>query len=202
MKKAAPKKRPYRMRARAEEVEATRERILRSAYELWLRVPYEALTLDMVGQRAGVSKQTVIRQFSSKDELAVAVVDWQRPREEAGRVTEPGDVATGLSKLLDRYEVMGDANARLIEVERSIVAIQYLMTQARESHRGWVEHVFSPFLPKRRGAARTRRVMAFYAATDVYLWKLLRRDFGLSREETEAVFRQLLDALVQAGEKP
>jgi len=196
VKKASPKKRPYRMRARAQGVEATRERILHCAYELWIEQPYEAVTLEAVAERAGVSKQTVIRQFASKDELAVAVVDWQRPREEAGRQTEPGDVETALSRLLQRYEAMGDANTRVLELERSIPAIHYLLSQARESHRSWVEHVFGPFLPKRSGAARERRIMAFYAATEVYLWKLLRRDFGLSRAETTAVFHELVGALV------
>jgi AcrR family transcriptional regulator len=190
------------MHARAEGVEATRERILRSAYELWLEQPYEAVTLETVGQRAGVSKQTVIRQFSSKDELAVAVVDWQRPREESDRQTEPGDVETALAKLLQRYEVMGDANTRLIEIERSVPAIQYLLAQARESHRTWVEHVFAPFLPKRSGPARARRITAFYAATDVYLWKLLRRDFALSRADTKAIFRELVLSLALRKETP
>ena len=49
----------------------------------------------------------------------------------------------------------------------------------------------------RRGAARERRVMAFYAATDVYIWKLLRRDFGLDPGQTRAVFRELVEALVK-----
>ena len=201
MKKPGRKKRPYRMGARAQGVEATRERILRCAYELWIAQPYDAVTFETVAERAGVSKQTVIRQFSSKDELAVAVVDWQRPREEADRQTEPGDLETALSKLLQRYEAIGDANTRLLEMERSVEPIRYFLAQARESHRAWVEHVFGPFLPKRRSAARAQRIMAFYAATDVYLWKLLRRDFGFSREETKAVFHQLVDALVRTGNR-
>jgi AcrR family transcriptional regulator len=192
----APRKnRVYRQDARARSVEMTRENILRCAYELWLEVPYDALTMESVAQRAGVSKQTVIRQFTSKDDLAVAVVDWQRPKEEKGRDAEPGDVTSALSRLIDRYETMGDANVRVLEIERSVPAIQYLLKNGRESHRGWIEHVFAPFLPK-RGTARERRVMALYAATDVYLWKLLRRDFGLGREETKAVFQEMVEALV------
>lgn len=38
--------------------------------------------------------------------------------------------------------------------------------------------------------------MAFYAATEVTIWKLLRRDFQLSRADTEAVFLALVSGLV------
>ena len=43
--------------------------------------------------------------------------------------------------------------------------------------------------------------MAFYAATEVMLWKLLRRDFGLSRKETEAVLLALVSGLVKQRQK-
>ena len=43
--------------------------------------------------------------------------------------------------------------------------------------------------------------MAFYAATEVMLWKLLRRDFGLSRKETEAVFLTLVSGLANQSRK-
>ena len=93
MKKVAAK-RVYRMTARAKSADETRERILARAYDLWLAEPYESVTLEAIAARAKVTKQTILRLFSSKDELAVAVVDWQRPREEAGRQTEPGDAWT------------------------------------------------------------------------------------------------------------
>jgi AcrR family transcriptional regulator len=189
------KKRGYRMEARADSVEATREAILRAVYALWLVQDYDAVTLEQVAERAGVTKQTVIRQFGSKDKLAVATVDWQRPREEAGRVVEPGDVKAAVEVLVSRYERMGDANVRVLALEHRVPAIAYLLEEGRKSHRSWVERVFAPFLPARKGAARERRVMAFYAATEVMLWKLLRRDFGLSREETEAVLFELTSGL-------
>src|SRR5690349_16410912 len=70
MKVARRKTRVYRQEARARGVEATRERILQCAYDLWLEVPYDAVTIEAVARRAGVSKQTVLRQFTSKDDLA------------------------------------------------------------------------------------------------------------------------------------
>ena len=48
------------------------------------------------------------------------------------------------------------------------------------------------------GAARRRTVNALHAATDVYTWKLLRRDLGLSRGETEKTIVQLVEGLLDA----
>ena len=42
---------------------------------------------------------------------------------------------------------------------------------------------------------------ALYAATDVFIWKLLRRDFGLSRTETERVIRDMVEAIVASWPK-
>ena len=183
------------MALRAEAVEETRGRILQAAYELWLEQHYDDVSLERVAGRAGVSKQTLIRHFKSKDQLAYATVDWQRPREEAERVVEPGDLSGAVAIVVARYERMGDANIRLLELERRVPAIDYLLEQARESHRQWVERVFGPFLPERRSAAYIRRVMAFYAATEVMTWKLLRRDFRLSRKQTQAVLFELVSGL-------
>lgn len=200
-RKPSRKKRAYRMGARAESVEQTRERILQAAYELWLALPYDEVSLAQVAERASVTKQTVLRQFTSKDRLAFALVDWQRPREEAARDVQPGDVKGAVQKVVDRYEAMGDANVRVLELERRVPAIGYLLSEGRESHRQWIERVFSPFLPDRKSASYRRRVMAFYAATEVMLWKLLRRDFELSRAETEAVLLDLVTGLVAESKR-
>lgn len=189
------------MQSRAEGVEETRARILGAAYELLLEQHYDEVSLERVAERAGVTKQTVIRQFGSKDQLAYAVVDWQRPREEAARMAEPGDVRAAVETLVERYERMGDANVRVLQLESRVPAIRYLLEQGRASHSAWVARVFAPFLPRRNGRARRRRAMAFYAATEVMLWKLLRRDFGLSRKETEAVLLELVSGLVMQGRK-
>ncbi len=190
-----PKPRNYRMQLRAAAVERTRLRILRAAYALWLEVDYDALRLEQVAARARVSKQTVIRQFGSKDRLAFATVDWQRAQEESARAVDPGDLRTAVSVLLGRYERMGDANVRVLALEHRVPAIRYLLERSRESHRAWIERVFRPYLPARKGASYRRRVTAFYVATEVMNWKLLRRDLRMSRGATHAVFLELVTAL-------
>jgi AcrR family transcriptional regulator len=186
--------RPYRMTARADAVEQTRERILQAAYDAWLALPYDQVTLDGVARAAGTSRQTVLRHFGSKDDLAVAVVQWQLPREESARRVEPGDVAAAVVQIVGRYEAMGDANVRLLELEGRVAPIDHLLAVARRSHRGWIEMTFAPLLP-RRGKRREELVMALYAATDVTVWKLLRRDLQQSRADTEAIIRSLVEGV-------
>ena len=59
--------------------------------------------------------------------------------------------------------------------------------------------MFAPWLPQRRGPAYDRRLAQFIVATDVYTWKLLRRDHWLGRAEAARAMRELLDRLMREG---
>jgi AcrR family transcriptional regulator len=185
--------RTYRMQARQEAVASTRERILRAAYDQWLERPYDQVSIETVARAAGVSRQTVIRQFGTKDELAFAVVDWQKPQEEAFRSAEPGDIGTAVARLVDRYEVMGDANVRILELEGRFPAFDYLLDVSRAGHRAWIERTL---LPGSSSGDRDQAVLSLYAATDVTVWKLLRRDLKQSRSVTESVILRLVRAVL------
>ena len=52
-----------------------------------------------------------------------------------------------------------------------------------------------------RAAARNA-VLALYAATDVFSWKLLRRDLGLSRRATQQVITDMVEALLASWPNP
>jgi hypothetical protein len=58
-----------------------------------------------------------------------------------------------------------------------------------------VERTFAPLLDGLEGAARTRRLAALVALTDVYTWKLMRRDMGLSLANTEAALVDVISEL-------
>jgi hypothetical protein len=66
----------------------------------------------------------------------------------------------------------------------------------REFHRAWVRRIFSPVLEKIPPTQRRRRLAQLTAVTDVYTWKVLRRDLGLSRQEAEACVRELIENVV------
>ncbi len=62
------------------------------------------------------------------------------------------------------------------------------------------ERVFDGALSGLRGKARARRLAQLVAVTDVYTWKLLRRDKGLDRDQTVAAMRELVLVLTNPNQ--
>ena len=56
-------------------VKDARERILRTAYELFLKHGFSAVGVDRIVADAGVAKTTLYRHFRSKNDLVVAVLE-------------------------------------------------------------------------------------------------------------------------------
>lgn len=186
------------MTARAQAVEETRGRICEAAVDAWLDTPYDDMTLDDVARRAGTTRQTVLRHFGSKAELVVAAAGWYAPRIDAACRVEPGDVAAAIGVLVARYEVMGPANVRMLEVEDRFAEIRQLLDQGRAHHRAWVVEFLAP--ASRNGPDVPDEVVdALYVATDVTAWKLLRRDHGRSVGETAAVMERLVRGALEVG---
>ena len=90
-------KRRYRMGARAEATAATRRSIADAWIALFRELHYDEITLDLVAARAGVTVQTVIRHFGSKDELFATVTHRGR-RQRGGAESDPpvGDPAAAI----------------------------------------------------------------------------------------------------------
>lgn len=189
-------RRPYRMTARAEGVAATGERILDATEELFWSGPVDQMSLDAVATRAGVTVQTVLRRYGSKDGLVAAAAARAAERVRRQRDTAPvGDVAGAVANLLDHYEDMGERVLRLLAEEAGNPLLAEIAQSGRELHLRWVERTFAPQLAGLRGAERARRRAQLVAVTDVYVWKLLRRDAGLSRTQVEQAVRELIDGL-------
>ena len=75
--------------------------------------------------------------------------------------------------------------------------IRQLFEMARERHSRWVEASFADAIGAVRGAARERRTLLLFAATDFYNWKLYRWDLGKSREFTIARMLDLVTAVIR-----
>jgi len=194
MKSATPR-RPYELRARAQSAAATGERILEAAIARFATEPYEDVSLDAVAADAGVSTRTVIRRFGSKDELFVAADRLAGRRMLAQRDQAPvGDARAAVSIVVEHYEEWGDQRLLMLAQEHRIPAIREHTQAGRGYHRAWVERTFAPQLDAVPARERERRVLALVAATDVYVWKLLRRDLGLSAAETLRVMETLVSS--------
>jgi AcrR family transcriptional regulator len=183
------------MVARAEAAAATQERILASAWQHFSDRPYEDVRLADVAADAGVTVQTLHSRFGPKDELFVAAWRWMTSSEEARRDSAPvGDVRAAVWLIYDSYELRGDAALRLLAEEDRIPAVREMTDNGRAWHRGWVERTFAPLLAGLSGAARERRLVAMVVATDILVWKLLRRDMGLGRARAERIVAEMVTA--------
>lgn len=192
--------RPYRMRERGRQVAATGERILDAAAEVFWESPTSDIPLAAVAHRAGVSVQTVLRRFGDKDGLLAAAA-----QREAGKVRDQRWQAVGagvpeaVGVLLEHYEAYGDRVLRLLAEAERTPALAAVAERGREVHRAWCEAVFAGPLERADGAARARLRAQLVAVTDVYLWKLLRRDAGLEPEQARVALLELLEPLVAAA---
>jgi AcrR family transcriptional regulator len=188
-----PPKRRYRMGARAEAAEETRQRILEAARELFMAAPgFDDVSLEQIATHAGVALKTVQRRFLSKDELVLACAHT----ETIERAVTPGDLRGIVRVLVDRYEAMMDVTLRYLALEPRTPAVAALLSDAREGHWHWLEAAFAPFLPARPGPLRRRRTAELFVATEIYAWHSLRRRFGLERRLAEAALNETLEALV------
>lgn len=199
MKEATAARRPYRMSARADATVATGERILDSFADLFWQRSSDQISLDEVAAAAGVSVQTVIRRFGGKQGLFLAALKRQGERVRAQRDEAPvGDVIGAVKVLVDHYEDFGDRVLKLLADEERTPAVRAVTDPGRAMHAEWCERVFAPTLAALRGAQRARRFAQLVAVCDVYTWKLMRRDRGLSRRQTELALVELLQPLTEA----
>ena len=184
------------MQARAEAVEATGRRILEEAIRLFTDNPYEDVSLDEIGSRSGVTKRTVLRRFGSKEQLFVAAMELAGSQIRRQRYEAPvGDVSGIVRNLVEGYERWGPNRLRMIAQEHRIPVVREDVERGRRGHRDSIRRAFAPMLKGLNGPERRRRVTGLVALTDVYTWKLLRLDLGLSRAETERTLTELIGAL-------
>lgn len=188
--------RRYRMRERAISTAATRQRILDAARDFWLRRWYDEMTLKEIAAAAGVALQTVVNHFGTKDAIFAATLDEPSPPEWTTRTEAAiGDVADAVRRLVADYEVAGDGFIRGLALEDRIPILRPGLDRGRKEHRAWVRRTFAAALSGLEGTARQRRLDLLVCATDVYTWKLLRRDRGLSQAQTAKAMRELVEAL-------
>jgi AcrR family transcriptional regulator len=190
--------RPYVMKVRAEAAAATRQRILESARDLLVTHSFEAMTIDAIAAAAGTTTRTVLRVFGSKEELFAQALHSLGELGQAPIV--PGDLDALIGGTYDFYEKIGDTVIRWLADEARVPAMREHLAVGRQHLRAWVGEAFASSLRRLEGSARKELHDALIVAFDVYSWKLLRRDTGLSRRAAQAVTRRIVVGLIGENE--
>jgi len=186
--------RPYTMTTRARAVEETRTRIIDACVTLHGERPVTDIGLDDVAGRAGVSVQTVLRHFGSRAGLEEASFESAQQAVADERRTPVGDVPKAVRVIVDHYERRGDQALLMLAQESHQELMARITEQGKALHRAWVEEVFAPYLEAAEDPEELADLLV--VATDVYTWKLLRRDRRLGRDRTERRMRHLVERLL------
>lgn len=189
-------KRTYRQSARAQAAEATAARILdvfaAALRERW----FDEIRLDEVARDAGVTVQTVIRRFGSKEGLLDAMHERLGTEIRQRRDVAAGDVDGAVASIVEDYEKVGDLVMRSLAQEERYAAVKAMTDLGRAMHREWISKAFEPWLERMAPDSRRRAVDALVVAGDIYVWKLLRRDMGRPLEEYRALVETMCAAAI------
>jgi AcrR family transcriptional regulator len=196
--KPEPKRRQYRQVARAKAAAETARKVIDAftvcAGERW----FDDITLQEVATRAGVTVRSVIRRFGSKEGLVKAMVEDFGPDFDARFVSIPGDIDAAVGRLFAVYEHLGDGAIRNLAQEHRVPALQPLIDHGRASHRSITAEQFAPWLDRLAGKAQRDLLDALVIVTDIYVWKLLRRDMGRSVKDAKAAVKRLIEGALAA----
>ncbi|MGN6254379.1 MAG: TetR/AcrR family transcriptional regulator [Solirubrobacterales bacterium] len=181
------------MVSRSEAARRTHRAIIQAAFDLYSERDFDQVSLEEVAAQAGVAVRTLLRRFGSKEALLDTVAEAaDREMEDRRREVPPGDAAAAVRCAVTDYESYGDAIMRLLSQEDRVAAFGRIAERGRRLHHEWVERAFAPQLSGRsRGARRLLRAQLI-AITDVYTWKLMRRDLGVGRSATVAALREMV----------
>jgi AcrR family transcriptional regulator len=177
----------------------TERQILEAAGEIIATEDFDSLSMRKVAAKANVSLSTVVRHFGTKDALLAALVahgDDDEERDELRSRMEPGDVAAAVRVVLGDYEQAGQQLMNMLSQEHRFPALSELLDIGRRGHRRWVRWAFAPQLAGRSRSGKSQLEDLLVVTTDVYTWKLLRIDRGLSARATGTAMTELCVAVV------
>jgi AcrR family transcriptional regulator len=190
------KKRAYRGTVQAEVAALTRQRIIQAGLKLFDEQWGVEITLEQIAERAGVTVQTLLRHFGSKDGLADAISQTAFTIAIQQRVDPPtGDIAGAARSIIDYYELAGKRILRGLAQEERHPHLRAIIDVARVNHALWLEHIFALYLPADT-QARSRLLAELYSVTSAYFWSMLRFDRGLSYEQSILALQEMLTSLL------
>jgi AcrR family transcriptional regulator len=194
-----PPKRGYQQVTRAQLAEATGQRIVAAFEQCFHSRWFDEVTLEEVATRAGVTVRTVIRRFGSKNGLLAALIEKMVPQIRERRTPAAGNADDLVYRTLEVYEQIGDGVIRSLAQEERVPELKPLLEIGRREHRRITAEAIATWLQPLDQPAGMRLLDSVVIATDVYTWKLLRRDMGRSLKETHAVMFGMVQAALVAA---
>jgi AcrR family transcriptional regulator len=193
------KKRPYKMKRRAELEAQTRQRITESAVALHGSLGPARTSMSAVAEHAGVPRSTVYRHFPDEEALFGACsAHWaaENPPPDISRwekIKNPDErFATALDELYAYYRRAGGMLDKLLRDEHSVPMIAKLFAPYHQ----FMAMVTETLMRGRglRGKARDRTRAAIGHAISFRTWQQLTGEGGLSDAEAAELMRRLVVA--------
>jgi AcrR family transcriptional regulator len=181
-------RRPYKKVAREQAQQRTREALLEAAIEEFYGDRWNKTSLEALSARAGVTKQTLLRHFGSKEGLLIQALVRGAAQVLDERWSAPvGDIDGAIENLLGHYEVWGRRARRIGAWQDTTSVLAKLSKAGRRVHYRWVEFAFGPQLEGLDEATFFRRRAELIVICDVQTWWILSNDLGLPRSEIKAI---------------
>ena len=193
--------REYRQVERAKAQERTREALIEAAANEFFEGNWLKTSLDSLSHKAGVTRQTLLRHFGSKDGLLMQSLMRGAAQVRDQRWSTPTkDIPGAVDNVLDHYEEWGERSMRIGAWQTGPAMLAMLSNGARQFHYAWIEYAFGQWLEDLDEKARARRRASLIVLCDVQSWWILSHDLGLARAEVHAILTNLIERLLAEQE--
>lgn len=193
------KKRPYKMKRRAEQEAQTRQRITESAVELHGTLGPARTSMKAVAEKAGVPRSTVYRHFADEEALFGACsAHWaaENPPPDVSAwagIDDPDErLRTALDELYAYYRRVGGMIEKLLRDEASVPVVAELFAPFHQ----FIAAITDLLMQGRglRGKAHDRVRAAIGHAVSFRTWQQLTEKQGLGDEQAAELMRRLVAA--------
>jgi AcrR family transcriptional regulator len=193
-------RRQYKQVAREEAQQRTREALLEAAIDEFYADRWTKVSLTGLATRAGVTKQTLLRHFGSKEGLLIQALVRSAAQVLDERWNAPvGDVDGAIENLLEHYEAWGGRARRLGAWQDAPSVLAKLSRAGRQVHYQWIEFVFAPQLEALEEAGSSRLRAELIVICDVQTWWILAHDLELGGAEVKSILTGMAGRAIAAS---
>ena len=190
--------REYKQVERAKAQERTREALIAAATDEFFEGNWLKTSLDSLSRRAGVTRQTLLRHFGSKDGLLMQSLMRGASQVRDQRWSTPTtDISGAVENVIEHYEEWGERSVRIGAWQRGPTVLALFANAARQIHYDWVEHAFAQWLELLDDETRARRQAILIVLCDVQTWWVLSNDLGLPRREVHAILTDQIERALE-----